>query len=147
MNFKPFLLALPLFLACHKSKTEPAKGELMEMDLNEIMQSDDYFKIKKKGHKTADSLERHVIRFSDLNNDGVSDSAIVTYNETNSRYRIRFSCYSKDIFLDDVAELELKDVQDLNGDGFHEVLVLLQAEGSCWDEINLYSWNSLGNGI
>jgi hypothetical protein len=38
------------------------------------------------------------------------------------------------------SKIRLKDIGDLNGDGKHEIMMTLQAEESCWDEVKLYSY-------
>ena len=112
------------------------------MDLSAIIQSDDYFKMKRKqGNSTADSVTKTTLFFKDINGDAIDDTIVIAYNVLNSRYNIHFSCYPDNISLENINELQIKDISDLNGDKFHEMLLFIQSEESCWDEIKLYSWN------
>lgn len=136
-----FLLFIPLVFACKKGQTSANTEVYPELDLSGIMNTDDYFRLKKKGNSgKADSLQIRVLALNDINSDGFSDSAFIEYNEINSRYKIRFSCYKQNIELENIAALQLKDMSDLNGDGHNEIMLFLQSEESCWDEIRLYSW-------
>lgn len=121
------------------------------MDLKELMASDEYFRIRQSsgGKSGRDSVR--ILELNDINSDGTRDTAYISYNENNSRYKIRFSCFKDPIVLDNIAELHLKDIEDLNEDGVHEIMLFLQSEESCWDEIRLYShvgkWVEKYNGL
>ncbi len=136
----PLLFILILF-SCKKKQSPSVAEDSAELDLSGIFDTDDYFKQKRKpGNKGADSLQRRLVGLNDINNDGIKDTAIIVYNEINSRYKISFSCYDGFISLGNIAELQVKDMSDLNGDGHSEIMLFLQSEESCWDEIRLYSW-------
>ena len=111
------------------------------MDLSDLMNSDDYFKQKRSNsNNKSDSVKYRTVYLNDINSDGVSDTATIEYNQLNSKYKIKFSCYNDFIGLENISGLQLKDMNDLNEDGFHEILLFIQSEESCWDEIRLYSW-------
>ncbi|MCC6818644.1 MAG: hypothetical protein IT245_07125, partial [Bacteroidia bacterium] len=52
---------------------------------------------------------------------------------------IKFTCFKEKIVESNANEIFVKSVGDLNGDGVHEIMTLLQSEESCWDEVRLYS--------
>lgn len=130
-------------ISCSKSKKSAPrnKGEFMDMDIERLMKSDDYFRIRKQpSDSPADSLRISQITLNDLNGDGNHDSAVIRYNINNSKYRILFSCFPDAIVIQNAADLLVKDLEDMNGDGLHEIMLILQSDGSCWDEIRLYSY-------
>ena len=134
-------LFLLLIWSCNKSKPIANNEDFIDLDLSELMSSDDYFKLKKRNtNSKSDSIVYRVMQMHDINNDGIADTAIVEYNQLNSKYKIKFSCYKDFISLENISELQLKDMNDLNGDGHHEMMLFIQSEESCWDEIRLYSW-------
>lgn len=135
------LLFIPFLFSCKKNQSTALAEESAKLDLSGIFETDDYFKQKRKsGRKGADSLQHRMVELRDINSDGTSDTAFIVYNEINSRYKISFSCYEGSISLGNIAELQVKDMSDLNGDGHSEIMLFLQSEESCWDEIRLYSW-------
>lgn len=147
-----FLLLTPLLFACQKggSTSNGAGGE--GIDLSDVLNTDDYFRTKKKHSGSAkDSVEIRIVELSDINNDGKADSAFIEYNNFNSRFKIRFTCFDDLIEQGNVFELSIKDIGDLNNDGNHEIILFLQSEESCWDEIKLYSfvghWVEKYNGL
>lgn len=134
------LLILTIFVSCKKNKIKANDADIVEVDLTDILTTDDYFKKKTASTKGADSLRIRIVELNDINHDGIKDTASIEYNEINSKYKISFSCFDRSIFLENIAGLQVKDVSDLNDDGFNEILLFLQSEESCWDEIRLYSW-------
>lgn len=134
-------LLLLLIFSCSKSKPIVNKGDSIDLDLSELMSSDDYFKLKKRnsGNK-SDSILSRTVFLTDINNDGQADTATIEYNQLNSKYKIKFNCYKDFISIENISELQIKDMNDLNGDGHHEIMLFIQSEESCWDEIRLYSW-------
>lgn len=130
-----------ILISCQKLKDKKLDHSNENMDLRELLNSDDYFKSrKKKNLNSSDSLETRLVKFGDLNADGSNDSAWVTYNNLTSTYSVRFTCFPGTITDAISTELHLKDVGDLNGDGKNEILFFLMSEESCWDEIKLYSY-------
>lgn len=134
-------LLLLLIFSCSKSKPIVNNGDSIDLDLSELMSSDDYFKLKKRnsGNK-SDSILSRTVFLTDINNDGQADTATIEYNQLNSKYKIKFNCYKDFISIENISELQIKDMNDLNGDGHHEIMLFIQSEESCWDEIRLYSW-------
>lgn len=134
-------LFLLLIFSCNKTKPIVNADDSIDLDLADLMSSDDYFKQKRHNSKgKSDSIVSRIVYLSDINADGISDTATIEYNQLNSKYKIKFSCYNDFIGLENISELQLKDMNDLNGDGFHEIMLFIQSEESCWDEIRLYSW-------
>jgi hypothetical protein len=135
------LLFIPLLFSCKKNGNTSNMGTSDGIDLSDVLNTDDYFKTKKKRNGSAkDSVEIKLIDLSDINSDGKNDSAFIIYNNFNSRYTIRFTCFDAIIEQGNVFELQIKDIGDLNNDGNHEIILFLQSEESCWDEIKLYSY-------
>lgn len=132
-----------ILVSCSKGKkpARTADRDFMEVDIESIMLSDDYFKIRKSpSDSPADSLRISHVKLNDLNRDGIPDSALIRYNINNSRYKILFSCFPGYISIQNAADLLVRDLDDMNGDGNHEIMLILQSDGSCWDEIRLYSY-------
>jgi hypothetical protein len=135
------LLLLPLLFSCKKNGSTSNMATSEGIDLSDVLNTDDYFKTKKKRNGSAkDSVEIRLIELSDINSDGKNDSAFIIYNNFNSKYTIRFTCFDAIIEQGNVFELQIKDIGDLNNDGNHEIILFLQSEESCWDEIKLYSY-------
>lgn len=135
------LLFLLPFVSCKKGGNASNAGTSDGIDLSDVLNTDDYFKTKKKRNGSAkDSVEIRIIELSDINNDGKNDTAFIIYNNFNSRYKIQFTCFDDLIEQGNVSELLIKDIGDLNNDGNHEIILFLQSEESCWDEIKLYSY-------
>ena len=142
MKFKSTIWLALVFWSCTKNQSVVQNQPPLDMDLSAIIQSDDYFKMKRKqGNSTADSVTKTTLFFKDINGDAIDDTIVIAYNVLNSRYNIHISCYPDNISLENINELQIKDISDLNGDKFHEMLLFIQSEESCWDEIKLYSWN------
>lgn len=135
-------VALPfvLFIACKKSGSKPVVSN-ERLDLSEVLYTDDYFKSNKtKVSKPSDSLQKSFVELQDVNADGVPDTAYITKNILNGKINIRFNFVNSRITESNANELFVKSVGDLNGDGIHEIMTLLQSEESCWDEVKLYSY-------
>jgi len=142
LKLKSVIWCALVFLSCSKNQPVIQNQKALDMDLSNIIQSDEYFKLKKKsGKSTSDSILKKTLYFKDINGDAIDDTIVIAYNILNSRYNILFSCYPDNITLDNINEIQIKDISDLNGDNFHEMLLFIQSEESCWDEIKLYSWN------
>lgn len=136
-----FLIVLILPFACKKSKKPSNDASYKGIDLSEVLETDDFFNSKKQKIGSAkDSIEKVIVGLGDINNDGKDDSAIIEYNNLTSIYKIRFSCVKATIAQSNVSQLSIKDIGDLNNDGFHEIMLFLQSEESCWDVIKLYSY-------
>ena len=83
------------------------------MDLSDLMSSDDYFKQRKHNSSSkSDSIISRTVYLNDINTDGIADTATIEYNQLNSKYKIKFSCYNDFIGLENIAELQLKDMND-----------------------------------
>lgn len=140
MKFVLPLCILVLATACKKSGTKPIDKSHERMDLSEVLNTDDYFKNNKKASSQAsDSIGREVQILEDINNDGFADTVVIKLNKLSHTYTIQFSCFKDVITEKNAAELYIKSVGDLNGDGIHEIMLLLQSEESCWDGVKLYS--------
>jgi hypothetical protein len=134
-------LFLLMVFSCSKSSPIVNTADSIDLDLSDIMNSDDYFKQKRHySSSKSDSIVSRLVYLNDINIDGVADTVTIEYNQLNSKYKIKFSCFKDFISLENISELQLKDMNDLNGDGFHEIMLFIQSEESCWDEIRLYSW-------
>jgi len=142
LKLKSAIWCVLLLGACTKNQSVVQNQTPLDMDLSAIIQSDDYFRMKRKnGNTGADSISKKTLFFKDINGDAIDDTIVIAYNVLNSRYNIHFSCYPDNITLENINEIQIKDISDLNGDKFHEMLLFIQSEESCWDEIKLYSWN------
>lgn len=136
------LFILTLAVSCKKSGHKPVDKGSERMDLSEVLYTDDYFKSKKKrGQSASDSIGLQKVYLEDINNDGNPDTATIVLNKLSNTYKIKFSCFKDIISEKNITELFVKSVGDLNGDGIHEIMLLLQSEESCWDGIKLYSYN------
>lgn len=141
MKYLWLLALLPFTFSCKKNRTSDEAYSPDDMNLKELINSDEYFKTKKKKYNQgADSLETKIVELEDINLDGIKDTAWIVYNNLNSVYKVKFSCFPGTITESKSSELLIKDVGDLNNDGKHEILFFLKSEESCWDEIKLYSY-------
>lgn len=141
MKYLWLLALLPLTFSCRKNRSTDEVYSPDDMNLKELINSDEYFKTKKKkSNRGSDSLEVKIVELEDINLDGIKDTAWIVYNNLNSVYKVKFSCFSGTITESKSSELLIKDVGDLNNDNKHEILFFLKSEESCWDEIKLYSY-------
>ncbi|HEY1045369.1 MAG TPA: hypothetical protein VGF79_02950 [Bacteroidia bacterium] len=141
MKYLWLLALLPLTFSCRKNRSADEVYSPDDMNLKELINSDEYFKTKKKSsNRGSDSLEVKIVELEDINLDGIKDTAWIVYNNLNSVYKVKFSCFPGTITESKSSELLIKDVGDLNNDNKHEILFFLKSEESCWDEIKLYSY-------
>lgn len=147
------LLLLPFLLSCEKNNKSSNNASIDGVDLNDVLNTDDYFKAKKrKAGSAKDSIQTRIVDLNDINSDGIKDTAFIRYNTLNSVYKVSFTCFPGLIHQGNVAELLIKNIGDLNNDGNSEIMFFLQSEESCWDEIKLYSftnnkWSEKYNGL
>jgi len=130
-----------LFCSCKKNNKAIVASVDNDTDVLELLNPDDNFSEKKsKKNKKKDSIETSIVVFNDLNNDGINDTAFLVYNAQQNHTVIEFSRMPGLIIEKNSSKIRLKDIGDLNGDGKHEIMMTLQAEQSCWDEVKLYSY-------
>lgn len=137
------LLLIPLLalVSCGQNKKPVATSDISTLDASELLNPDDNFKAKKPGKsRVKDSFETYVQYFSDLNNDGIRDTATILFNKISLKNSVMFSCFSHTIQEKSSSPIALQDIGDLNDDGRHELMVVLQSDEGCWDEIKLYSY-------
>jgi hypothetical protein len=141
MRTLTFLVLISLFCSCKKNNKPVVAAEVSDTDVSELLNPDDNFSEKKsRKAKKKDSTEISIVSFGDLNKDGVNDTAFLTYHNYLHETSIRFSGLPGEIVEKNISRIKLKDIGDLNGDGRHEIMMTLQAEESCWDEVKLYSY-------
>ena len=129
------------FCSCHKNNKATVAAANNDSEKLELLNPDDNFSAKKtKKTKKKDSIEVSSVAFSDLNKDGVPDTAFMVHNTNSKQTLITFSGMPGSILEKNSQRIRLKDIGDLNGDGKHEIMMTLQAEQSCWDEVKLYSY-------
>jgi hypothetical protein len=136
------IIALIVFcVSCKKNNKTAAAAPVNDSDVSELLSPDDNFKEKKsRKNKKKDTVEISFIAFRDLNNDGIRDTAFLVHNLIRKVTTINFSGIQGAIVEKNGSKIHLKDIGDLNNDGKHEIMMTLQAEESCWDEVKLYSY-------
>jgi hypothetical protein len=141
MRTVAFLILISFFYSCEKNNKTIVTMDEDPMDVSELLNPDDNFSEKKsRKNKKKDSVESSFLVFDDLNKDGMADTAFITYNYFLHKTVIRVSGMKGEITEDNTAKIRLTDIGDLNGDNIHELMLTLQGEASCWDEIKLYSY-------
>lgn len=140
---KEFLyLSMVCALFACKNNNKTIENEAIEdININELISSDDYFKPKVTSvRKAKDSMEFKVYEIGDIDQDGQMDSALISFNHELNQYKVNIGRLPGSILENNSSQILVKDVGDLNGDSKHEILIFLQSEESCWDEIKLYSF-------
>jgi hypothetical protein len=141
MRTLTIILFVSVFCSCKKNNKTIVAVPQSATDVSELLNPDDNFKEKKtKKSKKKDSIEISFIAFRDLNADGVDDTAFMVHNNNSKVTSISFSRMPGAIIEPNGSRIRLKDIGDLNNDGKHEIMLTLQAEQSCWDEVKLYSY-------
>ncbi len=132
---------LSFICSCQKNNKAIAVNDNNDIDPAELLNPDDNFTEKKaKKVRKKDSIETSFVAFNDLNRDGINDTAFLVYNNMRKQTSIMFSSLKGMILENNSSKIRLKDIGDLNGDGKNEIMMTLQSEQSCWDEVKLYSY-------
>ncbi|MEZ4805124.1 MAG: hypothetical protein R2852_06495 [Bacteroidia bacterium] len=138
---KVLIIGIILSMASCKKHEKVNKQDVSTFDVSEIINSDDYFGLKPKDKEPKrEGLTIELMQLNDINGDGIKDSVWIKHNEHNHVYTLNFSCYPDFIQIDHMMNVQIKDMNDLNGDQHHELMLFLQSDESCWDEIRLFSW-------
>jgi hypothetical protein len=136
-----YLACLSVAIACNNGNKTTENEAIEDININELIGSDDYFKPKITSvRKPKDSLEFKSYEIGDVDEDGKMDSALITFNHELNQYKVVIGSLQGIITEINSSQILVKDVGDLNGDSKHELLIFLQSEESCWDEIKLYSY-------
>jgi hypothetical protein len=136
-----YLAFFSMAIACNNNNKTIENETVEDININELIGSDDYFKPKVTSvRKSKDSLEYKSYEIGDIDNDGTMDSANIIFNHELNQYKVSIGSFNGLITENNSSQILVKDVGDLNGDSKHEILVFLQSEESCWDEIKLYSY-------
>ncbi len=138
-----FSISLLCVVSCKQTENDSSTVMYPIGDASEWLNSDENFGAKhRKGAKNSDSTETLFTLYADYNNDGIRDTAQAISYSNRHQTEIHFSCFPALVLNQFCDELQITDAGDLNGDGKHEILLLLQGSESCWDNLKLFS---LGN--
>lgn len=147
MRFSLFALALIAFASCRQKDNDTGTVAYPVGNAADWLNGDENFDVRHyKGGKSKDSASTLFTLYNDLNNDAVTDTVKVVTYPAQHRTVVYFSCFKSLELNQDMEEMQVTDAGDLNGDGLHEIMLLLQGSESCWDNLKLYSINA-GNWV
>lgn len=149
-NFSP-ILALFFLFGCEQGKQYSTEKYPIG-NAEEWLNGDENFgKNQKQQNKKLDTAQLVYSLYSDLNNDGIIDTAEAIINNKTRVTEIRFSCFKAIRLNYLIKELVLNDAGDLNNDNKHEIVIMQQGSESCWDNLKLYSladnWQEKYSGV
>ncbi len=140
---RSYILSIGLLcvVSCKRTDSEKSLVQYPIGDASEWLNGDENFGVRKwKGGKINDSTSTLFTLYNDLNGDGIRDTTEAISYSFSHQTEIHFSCFPSLILNQYVTEMQITDAGDLNNDGKHEILLLLQGSESCWDNLKLFSF-------